>query len=240
MAPSGIRKTSRAVYLYVTSTVHWLLRVTFFDYILAIVGVWVDMYSRFMQHTPKAGVMVQKSKLVHASFIWNKFKKRNAMKLITYVIFAIITMGTLAAAKELPNAPEPMTPYSSSVQTIQTPAAAFTTTRFETHVVDKKFLALAVISTGATLADSYTTLFARENWLAHKQGVCNEEVESAYLYGTHPTVARTYAVGAAKSAGALFAAYYLRKHHSKLWSLPLIANTVIGSQGVTQNMINCN
>src|SRR5579872_3503656 len=98
----------------------------------------------------------------------------------------------------------------------------------------------SVISTGTTFADSYTTLFARENWLAHKQGVCNAEVESAYLYGTHPTVARTYAVASVKSAGAIFAAYYFRKHHSKLWSLPLIANSVIGAQGVAQNMVNCN
>jgi len=199
------------------------------------------MYSRFMKHTPKAGVMVQKEKLVHASFIWNLFKERNVMKSITFVIIALITMGTIAAAKELPTAPEPMTPYSSSVETVQAPpAAAFTTARFETRVVDKKFLSLAVISTGTTFADSYTTLFARENWLAHKQGVCNEEVESAYLYGTHPTVARTYGVAVVKSAGSVFAAYYLRKHHSKVWALPLVANAVIGSQGVAQNMRNCN
>lgn len=158
-----------------------------------------------------------------------------------FLVLAIITLGTMAAAKELPTAPEPMTPFSSSVAAVQTPpAAAFTTARFERHLVDRKFLGLAVVSTGVTFADSYTTLFARENWLAHKQGVCNAEVESAYLYGTHPTVARAYAVASVKSAGAIFAAYYFRKHHSKLWSLPLIANSIIGSQGVAQNMVNCN
>jgi hypothetical protein len=193
-----------------------------------------------MRQTPKAGVMAQKQSLVHASFIWTLFKERNVMKPINFLMLAVITMGTIAAAKELPTAPEPMTP-ASSMAAIQTPpAAAFTTARFETHLVDKKFLGLAVVSTGTTFADSYTTLFARENWLAHKQGVCNEEVESAYLYGTHPTVARSYAVASVKSAGSIFAAYYLRKHHSKLWSLPLIANSVIGSQGVAQNMVNCN
>jgi hypothetical protein len=43
-----------------------------------------------------------------------------------------------------------------------------------------------------------------------------------------------------KGAGSLLAAYYLRKHHSRLWSLPLVANSVMSLQGVTQNMVNCN
>jgi len=43
-----------------------------------------------------------------------------------------------------------------------------------------------------------------------------------------------------KSASSLFAAYYLRKHHSKFWSAPLLVNSVISLQGVTQNMIACN
>jgi hypothetical protein len=53
-------------------------------------------------------------------------------------------------------------------------------------------------------------------------------------------VVRAYSVATVKSAGSLFAAYYLRKHHSKLWAFPLIANSAIGLQGVTQNMIECN
>jgi hypothetical protein len=193
-----------------------------------------------MKHTPKAGVLSWNKDWFRASFIW-KIEKRNAMKPIIHLILAVITLGPIAAGKELPNAPEPASSFSSSVSAVPSvPTAGFTTARFETRVVDKKFLSLAVISTGTTFADSYTTLFARENWLAHKQGVCNAEVESAYLYGTHPTVARTYAVASVKSAGAIFAAYYFRKHHSKLWSLPLIANSVIGAQGVAQNMVNCN
>jgi hypothetical protein len=110
----------------------------------------------------------------------------------------------------------------------------------ETKTIDNKFVGLALISTASTFADSYTTLFARENWLAGKQGVCNMEVQSAYLYGTHPTVGRAYGIASAKSAGALFAAYYLRKHHHKFWSLPLIANSIVSVQGVTQNMVSCN
>src|ERR1019366_9927017 len=97
---------------------------------------------------------------------------------------------------------------------------------------------LAIVSTGSTFADSYTTLFARQNWLAGKQGVCNIETESAYLYGTHPPVARTYAVASVKSVGYVFAAYYLRKYHSKLWSLLLVANSFMCLQGVGGSMAN--
>ena len=66
------------------------------------------------------------------------------------------------------------------------------------------------------------------------------EVQSAYLYGTHPTTGRVYAVASVKSAVSIFSAYYLRKHHSKFWSLPLIANSAISMEGVTQNMRACN
>jgi len=107
-------------------------------------------------------------------------------------------------------------------------------------VVDLKFSVLALVSTGSTFADSYTTLFARQNFLAGKTGVCNMEVESAYLYGTHPTVGRAYAVASIKSVGSVAAAYYLRKHHSRFWSAPLIANSIMSLQGVTQNMRACN
>ena len=156
--------------------------------------------------------------------------------IVRFAILVLILTG-ISVAKELPEAPSSIafqpTTFTSAAPTI-TPEVR------ETKVVDKKFMSLALISAGSTFADSYTTLFARQNWLAGKQGVCNMEVQSAYLYGTHPTVARAYAVASVKSAGSVFAAYYLRKHHSKLWSLPLLANSVISMQGVTQNMIACN
>ncbi len=154
---------------------------------------------------------------------------------------ALVALSTLCFAKELPEAPSAVMSSSSYVAETavprQIPNRAMT---METKPIDLKFVSLALISTGSTFADSYTTLFARENWLAGKKGVCNMEVESAYLYGTHPTVVRTYAVASVKSVGAIAAAYYMRKHHSRFWSMPLIANGVISLQGVTQNMIECN
>ena len=150
--------------------------------------------------------------------------------------------GMSAVAGELPEAPSSSLRIYAAMTPVAVASAAPNSVQkvAETHTFDKKFVSLAIISSGSTFADSYTTLFARENWLAHKQGVCNIEVQSAYLYGTHPTVGRAYAVASAKSAGAIFAAYYLRKHHSRFWSAPLIANSMISLEGVTQNMIACN
>jgi len=162
------------------------------------------------------------------------------MKSILYSTLAMLLVAGTCAAKDLPNAPSAVESAEPFIIESTAPAPFPAPQRFETKIVDIKFTTLALISTGATFSDSYTTLFARQNWLAGKKGVCNAEVQSAYLYGTHPTAGRVYAVASAKSAGSILAAYYLRKHHSKLWSLPLVANSVISLQGTTQNMINCN
>ena len=160
------------------------------------------------------------------------------MKSILFTAFAVITLAAVSSAAELPEAPSSVIRINAAM--IQTTVPVPAPKMAEANPIDKTFVSLAFISTSSTFADSYTTLFARQNWLAHKQGVCNVEVESAYLYGTHPTVGRAYAVASVKSAGSIFAAYYLRKHHSRFWSLPLFANSAISLQGVTQNMIACN
>jgi hypothetical protein len=161
------------------------------------------------------------------------------MKATLLAVLVMLGMTGMAAAKEpLPDAPSAV---AAADGFFVEPAPLPTSPKIaESKIVDLKFTSLAVISAGSTFADSYTTLFARQNWLAGKKGVCNVEVESAYLYGTHPTVGRVYAVASAKSAASVFAAYYMRKHHSKFWSLPLIGNSVISLQGVTQNMMTCN
>lgn len=165
------------------------------------------------------------------------------MKLLLSSLLMLLIVPRVAVAKELPDAPS--TTALNEVLFVQ-PAQPARAVRLESRTpaekktVDKTFVGLALISTGATFADSYTTLFARENWLAGKKGVCNMEVQSAYLYGTHPTVARAYAVASVKSVSSAFAAYYLRKHHSKFWSAPLVVNSIISLQGVGQNMAACN
>lgn len=161
------------------------------------------------------------------------------MKSTLLAMLVMLGVTGMAAAKEpLPDAPSAIATAAFIVE--PTPVPASPKLAVESKPIDMKFTTLALISTGSTFADSYTTLFARQNWLAGKKGVCNVEKESAYLYGTHPTVGRVYAVASAKSAVSIFAAYYMRKHHNKFWSLPLIGNSVISLQGVTQNMMTCN
>jgi hypothetical protein len=169
-----------------------------------------------------------------------KAVKPNFLKTALFASVAVMALAPFAAAAELPEAPSSAFREAVAMVGVSTPAPASFPKMAEVKPVDKKFVALAIISTGSTFADSYTTLFARQNWMAGKTGVCNAEVSSAYLYGTHPTVGRTYAVASMKSAGSIFAAYYLRKHHNKFWSLPLVANSVASLGGVTQNMMVCN
>jgi hypothetical protein len=167
-------------------------------------------------------------------------RRGSIMRSILAWALLISSVCATAAAKELPNAPSATANGDLAFSFVESSSPIQSKIAEPTKIVDMKFLSLAVVSTGSTFADSYTTLFARENWLAGKKGVCNTEVESAYLYGTHPTVSRAYAIASAKSVASVFAAYYLRKHHSRFWSAPLIANSIIGLQGVTQNMKACN
>jgi hypothetical protein len=155
-----------------------------------------------------------------------------------FAIVAVFALMGMARARELPEAPSSSVYEPAAFE----PTVSASPARIvpEKKTVDATFLGLALVSTGSTFADSYTTLFARQNWLAGRTGVCNMEVQSAYLYGTHPTVGRAYAVASAKSVGSVFAAFYLRKHHSKFWAAPLVANSVISLEGVTQNMVVCN
>jgi hypothetical protein len=134
-------------------------------------------------------------------------------KVLKLLVLPLILIG-MCAAQELPETPQ--------------------------RVVDKKFVAISFVSTASTFADSYTTLWATQNWQAGRTNVCNIERQSPWLYGVHPTPGRAYAVAAGKSASAVLTSYVLRKRHSRLWTLPLAVNAAFSLQGVTQNMVMCN
>ncbi len=155
-------------------------------------------------------------------------------------ILAMLALVAISMASELPDAPRSIASSDAPMIEATAPAPKIVAANREVKLIDKRFVSLAIVSAGSTFADSYTTLFARQNWLAGKTGVCNVEVESAYLYGTHPTVGRAYAVASVKSVSSLAAAYYLRKHRNRFWSLPLVGNTIMSLQGVSQNMAACN
>jgi hypothetical protein len=160
---------------------------------------------------------------------------------IARAAFPVVLLAPFSVAGDLPDAPSSTPASVGASSAIAAPVFAPPPAKpVATRIVDKKFIALTIISTGSTFADSYTTLFARQNWLAGKQNICNVETQSPYLYGRHPTVARAYIVASGKSVGWTAAAYYLRKRHIKWWSLPLVANAGLSLQGVTQNMMACN
>jgi hypothetical protein len=168
-------------------------------------------------------------------------KGNPTMKKALSFVYVLLVLAGMSLAADLPEAPSISVTDNLAIKMVApVPMQDVPAIIPEHKIMDNKFIVLAVISTGSTFSDSYTTLFARENWLAGKKGVCNAEVQSAYLYGTHPTVSRTYAVASVKSVTSIAASYYLRKHHSKLWSFPLIANSLFSLQGTTQNMIACN
>jgi hypothetical protein len=157
-------------------------------------------------------------------------------------LLVVLLLTAVSMAAELPDAPSAVVPGNAALITVTVPIQGrkIAPARAEIKPIDMKFMSLTIISTGSTFADSYTTLFARENWLAGKKGVCNVEVQSAYLYGTHPTIGRAYAVASVKSLTSVAAAYYLRKHRSRFWSAPLLTNSIISLEGVSQNMATCN
>ena len=91
------------------------------------------------------------------------------MKSILVMAFSISILSGICAAKELPEAPSAV--MAADAFFIEAPMPAAPAPKLaETKVIDGKFLSLAVISTGSTFADSYTTLFAQQNWLAGKKG----------------------------------------------------------------------
>jgi len=190
----------------------------------------------------ESSVPVMSKSQPHSAIAANACKVATFTRSMLRATFAVLGLVTISMAAEPPNAPSTVIRTESVMIEAVVPGRVSerVAPRSEIKLIDKRFTSLAIVSVGSTFADSYTTLFARQNWLAGKKGVCNVEVESAYLYGTHPTVGRAYAVASVKSVSSVLAAYYWRKHHVRFWSLPLVANSIISLQGVGQNMAACN
>jgi hypothetical protein len=220
----------------------WLPEVTTFYYGLAIVQVWVLAYLQTMNYGNESPMVAPKINPLPSSLKPGVRKSTPSLRSALCAALMVLAFAAVSMAAELPEAPSSVIRGNAAMMVTTVPArtSGIAMVAPETKTIDKKFIALTIMSSGSTFADSYTTLFARENWLAGKKGVCNVEVESAYLYGTHPTVGRAYAVASVKSLGSVAMAYYLRKHHSRFWSAPLIANSIVSLQGVSQNMAACN
>ena len=88
------------------------------------------------------------------------------------------------------------------------------TSRPAPKVVDAKFLFLAGASVAAMTADYETT---------HGCIARNACHELNPFFGSNPSRARMYAIGAATTAGTIYAAYYLKKKRKRYWWVPLAA-----------------
>ena len=112
-------------------------------------------------------------------------------------------------------------------------------------VIDWKFLTMAGVTTASTITDSYTTTWIRPHWRATPRGVfgpCNVE-SNAWLYGLHPTVARSYEIGAGKIIASVSLSYLLKSRRSRfwraLWPIPMAFIAVGSTQGIVSNARNC-
>lgn len=162
------------------------------------------------------------------------------MKTILCTALAFIIFVSPAIAGNLPDAPSSVKLGNNMIATAVPNIKRVTVGSEKRAVVDKKFLTLAALSTASTFADSFTTLWATDNWKHGKTGVCNIERQTPWLYGTHPAPGRAYGIAALKSVGTVVSSYYMKKHRHAFWSLPLVINAGFSLQGVGQNMATCN
>jgi hypothetical protein len=102
-------------------------------------------------------------------------------------------------------------------------------------VADKRFWAIAGTSAGIVYTDAFTT--ARIGAPGH----CYYERQAPFLYGYIPSQnpARVYAVMSGELALATAGSYWLKRKHSKLWFLPLLANGSMHANGAIHNFTHC-
>jgi hypothetical protein len=150
---------------------------------------------------------------------------------------------------EIPDAPSTsssLLPMNAALRITATPSSyrARPVSPERSRVIDKQFLILSAISTATIFADSYSTTWIGENYRAHGAGPCTVEGGEPLLYGLHPTVARSYAVGAGLSAGAIAVSYLAKKHLPSrlkwMWTAPLLYETSVSVHGFSTNLVRCN
>lgn len=110
------------------------------------------------------------------------------------------------------------------------------------QTVDKPFLFSASVMTFTTLGDSYTTTWIRERWLETPANVyrpCVREAGEPWLYGTEPTKARSYEVGAGKIVIAAALSAVLKKKKSRFWSAPMLLIAADSGHGFVHNLSEC-
>ena len=114
---------------------------------------------------------------------------------------------------------------ASSYATAQLPEAP------KPQTLSPAFWAVVASDGAATALDAYSSV----GWNAHK---C-VEVANPELYGLHPQPLRTGLVMGSMWAGSTALAYVAKRHHLRLWKLPLWPlASAWEAQGHTQGFIN--
>jgi hypothetical protein len=171
---------------------------------------------------------------------------RSAIFCATVLLLLCPVAANAGGEEALPDAPSSLLPTNAALRIAATPTSdqAGLLSPEHTRVIDKQFLILSAISTATIFADSYTTTWIGENYRAHGSGPCTVEGGEPLLYGLHPTVERSYAIGAGMAAGAVTVSYFAKKHlPSKLkwmWTAPLLYETGVSVHGFSTNLARCN
>ena len=85
-----------------------------------------------------------------------------------------------------------------------------------------------------TYADAYTTA----RYVGHTRN-CVVEGWSPWLYGRKAPDTRVFAVMTTEVAANSILSYYLKKRHSKLWMVPLVAMGAAHGIGALHNATSC-
>jgi hypothetical protein len=94
------------------------------------------------------------------------------------------------------------------------------------HRVDKKFIALAVLQIGASIADFESTI--------HAEQPGSHELNS--LYGANPGRPRIYGIGMSFTGAQILGERFLKRHgHERLSIISAVANTAIHTFGAVHN-----
>ncbi len=164
-----------------------------------------------------------------------------------FVAILILLSSAVAIPEEnraLPDAPSLLTQPNALLQVTVTPDSfAANPPELAHRVIDKQFLFLSAVATAAIFADSYTTTWIGNNYRSRGPGPCTVEGGEPQLYGLHPTVARTYAVGVVMSGGAVGLSYLAKRHLPPrikwMWPGAFLYETGISIHGFGTNLSRC-
>ena len=102
------------------------------------------------------------------------------------------------------------------------------------RTADKAFWLSTAIVIGANSADAFTTA----KWVGNEQH-CQYEDWSPWLYGRHPSPARTVGVMAAETVGVTTFSYFLKKREKRYWRWPMLVSAGAHGLGAINNFSKC-